>query len=368
MTTIDEQPKRQKAQSEPNEILVSNRADRKELIKQGIDLLEKNDEIIFSAIGQSIANLVLVVEVIKVRSTVPLYQRSALETHTFEAEKDDDRGERKVPKFRVVLSKKELGAVKGQFTQKPYTEEQITAIKSVKAEDQQEDGEGNNRRGFRGGYRGGNRGGNRGGYRNNYQGGNRGGFRGGNKFGNEQREGFVESTDDKGIERQEDKGGYQRREFQSGGYRGGRGGRGGYREGGFKDNDNYERKEGGGYRGGRGGRGGYRDRGFKDNDNYERKEGGYKGGFRERQSGNREEGFKDNDKYERKEVGSRGGYRGGRGGNRDNQGYRDNRDNKEYTGRGGRGARRRYKSGEKSHSKERSPVTQKQGIIGINKK
>ena len=165
MTTTQERPK---TSAPDNEIRVSDRTNVLHGVERVEEAFKKFDNVTLSGINNGISIVLLITEIVKLKIK-DLHQYNLIETikrevHEENKEYESDEHPRFLTRFKVELYKNKLQQPpKDSFYEAPYTEEQITKIKEVKApegRDRPKTGRGRGRgRGGRGEGRGGPRGG-----------------------------------------------------------------------------------------------------------------------------------------------------------------------------------------------------------------
>ena len=165
MTTTQERPK---TSAPDNEIRVSDRTNVLHGVERVEEAFKKFDNVTLSGINNGISKVLLITEIVKLKIK-DLHQYNLIETikrevHEENKENESDEHPRFLTRFKVELYKNKLQQPpKDSFYEAPYTEEQITKIKEVKApegRDRPKTGRGRGRgRGGRGEGRGGPRGG-----------------------------------------------------------------------------------------------------------------------------------------------------------------------------------------------------------------
>ena len=162
MTTTQERPK---TSAPENEIRVSDRTNVLHGVERVEEAFKKFDNVTLSGINNGISKVLLITEIVKLKIK-DLHQYNLIETikrevHEENKEEESDEHPRFLTRFKVELYKKKLDKPpKDSFYEAPYTEEQITKIKEVKAPEGRERpnttrGRGRGRgRGPRGGPRG----------------------------------------------------------------------------------------------------------------------------------------------------------------------------------------------------------------------
>ena len=165
MTTTQERPK---TSAPDNEIRVSDRTNVLHGVERVEEAFKKFDNVTLSGINNGISKVLLITEIVKLKIK-DLHQYNLIETikrevHEENKEDESDEHPRFLTRFKVELYKNKLQQPpKDSFYEAPYTEEQITKIKEVKApegRDRPKTGRGRGRgRGGRGEGRGGPRGG-----------------------------------------------------------------------------------------------------------------------------------------------------------------------------------------------------------------
>jgi len=182
---VDTVTPKDKELNQDNDIRVSTSTNIVKAVERAQHAFNSDDKVTFSGINFGISNLILIVEITKVK--IPgVHQLTVIETLKTES-KDSDGNVVEMGKIstrcRIQLCKDKPDVPEGWFYQEPYSKELIEQIKNVKSEEQHNQnyhqdggyrGRGNYR--GRGGFRGRGRG--RGNFRGNDRGGDRGGFRG----------------------------------------------------------------------------------------------------------------------------------------------------------------------------------------------